>query len=295
MNQLATLLMRVQHPLPHLRLGANLVLAAILGLLAARVVWLLVEPGGAVSQPVPLPASTSNASASSPLASADVVALTRSNRFGAPATLVDVLPDAPATSLNLSLRGVRAVAAEAGEANPLQVSIAIIKTPDGRALTYNPGDTIIDGVTLDRVLTDRVLIRKGGALETLMMESNADALAVLSMPGQEGMIQGGQRLPVVESRPATIDRALLASLNISPVVEEGNLVGYRLTTPGSAAVLSGTGIESGDILTTLDGTPVRDIDMQSVTERLARSPEISMMVRRGNADVPVTLRFPEGE
>ena len=72
-------------------------------------------------------------------------------------------------------------------------------------------------------------------------------------------------------------------------------MGYRLTTPGSAAALSGTGIESGDILTTLDGTPVRDIDMQSVSERLARSPEISMMVKRGNADVPVTLRFPEGE
>lgn len=280
--------------LPRVRLGLEILVTGILGLLLARFAWVLIDSGGAVSEPLPLPVAAAPASANASLSSVDLTALTRANRFGATATGVDLLPNAPATSLNLSLKGVRALAAN-NDGVASDEAIAIIQTPDNKALTYHPGDTIIDGVTLDRVLPDRVLIRKGGALETLMMESNADALAVLSVPGQEGMIQGSQRAPVVESKPATIDRALLASLNISPVTEEGNLVGYRLTTPGSAAALSGTGIESGDILTTLDGTPVRDIDMQSVTERLARSPEISMMVRRGNADVPVTLRFPEGE
>ena len=87
----------------------------------------------------------------------------------------------------------------------------------------------------------------------------------------------------------------LASLDVAPVLEDGNLVGYRLSSPASSAALRGTGIESGDILTSLDGTPVKDIDIQSLTERLAQAPEISMTVKRGNADVPVTLRFPEGE
>ena len=79
------------------------------------------------------------------------MALTRSNRFGAAAAAGDIIPDAPATSLNLTLKGVRSVADSTSGESPDQVSIAIIQTPDGRALTYQPGDTIIDGVTLDRV------------------------------------------------------------------------------------------------------------------------------------------------
>jgi hypothetical protein len=45
----------------------------------------------------------------------------------------------------------------------------------------------------------------------------------------------------------------------------------------------------------LDGTPVRDIKIENIAERLSNAAELSMTVQRNGANVPVTLRFPEGE
>lgn len=298
MNPLAKLSTSAMQIVPRVRILLDIVLVALLGVLIARILWIAIDRSGAVSRPLPQFAISQSGSANAQVPRGDTTLLTRVNHFQRPETSGSgsaLVPSAPPTTLNLKLKGVRSVTGDSDSNGTAAAAVAIIQMSDKQARSFAPGDTIIDGVTLDRVLPDRVLIRKGGGLETLMMESNADTLAVLSLPGQEGMIQGEQRPAVVESRPATIDRALLASLNVAPVLEDGNLVGYRLSTSASAAVLSGTGIESGDILTTLDGTPVKDIDIQSLTERLARAPEISMIVKRGNADVPVTLRFPEGE
>lgn len=298
MNPLAKLTASTMHIVPRVRIVLDIVLVALLGLLVARILWIAIDRSGAVSKPLPQFVISQSGSANARVPRGDTTILTRVNYFkraDGSASGSALVPSAPPTTLNLKLKGVRSVTGESGANGTDAAAIAIIQMSDKQARSFGPGDTIVDGVTLDRVLPDRVLLRKGGGLETLMMESNADTLAVLSLPGQEGMIQGEQRPEVVTSRPATIDRALLASLNVAPVLEDGNLVGYRLSSPASSAALSGTGIESGDILTSLDGTPVKDIDIQSLTERLARAPEISMTVRRGNADVPVTLRFPEGE
>ncbi len=295
MSQLDTLATKAMHLLPRVRFGLSVVFVGLLGLLVARFIWLLIEPGGAVSHTHRLPAIQTGASAGSSLASADLMVLTRSNRFGAAAPAGDIIPDAPATSLNLTLKGVRSVAGGTRDSGPEQVSIAIIQTPDGRALTYHPDDTIIEGVTLDRILPDRVLIRKSGSLETLMMESGIDALSVLTLPGQEGMIEGKPRPTTISQEQAAVDRALLASLDVAPVFTDGILVGYRLSTPGSTAALSGSGLESGDIITVFDGTPIRDIKIENIAERLSNAAELSMTVQRNGANIPVTLRFPEGE
>ena len=296
MSQLDILSKKALHFLPRVRGGFIFLLVAALGLLTARFLWLLIEPGGAVSQPLRLPATTAPASESSPLATADLMLLTRSNRFGTGAPGGDIIPDAPATSLNLTLKGVRSVATGTREPASQQVSIAVIQTPDGRALTYHAGDTIIEGVTLDRVLPDRVLIRKSGALETLMMDSSIDALAVLSRPGESGLIEGAPRPATISETPAaTVNRSLLASLDIAPVFSDSLLTGYRITTSGPASDLSNAGLEPGDLVTHVEGKPVGEIDIQSFSDRLSTATELSMTVQRNGAAVPVTLRFPEGD
>ncbi|MEQ9437363.1 type II secretion system protein N [Hyphomonas sp.] len=296
MSQIDILSKKALHVLPRLRVGLTFLLVAILGLLSARLLWLLVEPGGAVSHPLRLPTTTAAASVNSTLASADLTLLTRSSRFGTQAPGGDIIPDAPATSLNLTLKGVRSVASDTREPTSRQVPTAIILTPDGRALTYHPGDAIIEGVTLDRVLQDRVLIRKSGALETLVMDSSSDSLAVLSRAGESGLIEGAPRPATISQSPAAIvTRSLLASVDIAPVYLDGVLTGYRITSPRSPSDLSGTGLQPGDLVTRVEGRPVGEIDIQSFTERLSNSTELSMTVQRNGASVPVTLRFPEGE
>ncbi|KCZ94309.1 type II secretion system protein N [Hyphomonas johnsonii] len=281
--------------MPRLRLVLELVLIACLGLFLARIAWILVDPGGAVSRPLPLPGAPLSSGPASPSASADLMALTRGSKFGASSETAAIIPDAPATSLNLKLKGVRSVSTNAGDNAAADAPIAIIQTPDNQARTYHPGDTIIDGVSLDRVLADRVLIRKNGSLETLMMESGIGALAVLSLPGQDGLIEGTPRAaaPAPENQP--IDRQLLASLDINPVIKEGNLVGYRLTAPGSPAALDGSGLQSGDLITEFDGNSVQDLPIESITDRLSNAAEITLTVTRNGTPQAVTLRFAEGD
>jgi general secretion pathway protein C len=282
--------------IPRARLALEILLVGILGLFLARLVWILADPGGAASRPLPLPVTASGAGTASSVASADLMTLTRASRFGAAAAGGTVLPDAPATSLNLSLKGVRAVSGDTNSTTAGKASIAIIQTPDNRSLTYHPGDTIIDGVTLDRVLSDRVLIRKAGMLETLMMDSSIDALAVLSRPGEGAMIEGAPRPTTLSQMPSSsVDRSLFASLDVSPVFSDGILTGYRIMTPGETSALSGSGLESGDIITLLEGKPVGEIEIQDFTQRLSNAAELSMTVQRNGASVPVTLRFPEGD
>lgn len=296
MSQIDILSKKALQILPRVRVGLMFLLVAMLGMLIARFFWLLIEPGGAVSHPLRLPTTNAAQSESSPLAAADLMLLARSNRFATGGGGGDIIPDAPATSLNLTLKGVRSVATGTRESDPLQGSIAVILTPDGRALTYKAGDTIIEGVTLDRVLPDRVLIRKSGALETLMMDSSIDALAVLSRPEESGLIEGTPR-PAMGSQTAAgaVNRAWLAALDIAPVFADGTLAGYRLTTSGAPDSLAGAGLEPGDLVTHVDRKPVGEIDIQSFTERLSNATELSMTVRRNGVSVPVTLHFSEGD
>lgn len=296
MSQLDTLSKKALHVLPRIRGGVMFLLVAALGLLSARILWLLIEPGGAVSQPLRLPATSATTSESSPLARADLLLLTRSNRFGTGAPGGDIIPDAPATSLNLALKGVRSVATDQRDPNPLAISIAVILTPDGRALTYHAGDTIIEGVTLDRVLPDRVLIRKSGALETLMMDSSTDALAVLSRQGESGLIEGAPRPAAISETPAgSLNQSLLASLDIAPEFTDGLLTGYRISTSGPTSDLTNAGLKPGDLVTHVQGEPVGDINIQSFSDRLSTATELSVTLKRNGASVPVTLRFPEGD
>ena len=86
MSQLDILSTKALTLLPRVRVGLIVLLVALLGLLAARFIWLLFEPGGAVSHPLPLPATQVGASVGATLASADLMALTRSNRFRSPSS-----------------------------------------------------------------------------------------------------------------------------------------------------------------------------------------------------------------
>ena len=171
--------------LPVARRVLAVCMALAAGFLVARLLWLLVDPAGAVSKPVILAFAGASSSAAAPSTQVDLMSLARANHFGTAIANSPVIPNAPETSLNLRLKGVRAIPDALQSDQMANSPIAIIQTPDQSALTYRMGDMIIDGVTLDRILPDRVLIMKGGALETLMMDSSASGLSVLRLPGEE--------------------------------------------------------------------------------------------------------------
>lgn len=266
------------------RILALIFLSALLGLFSARLTWLIIDPAGTVSEVRPLPGFDL------PIASADglytdISILSRSNPFAASESeIADIVPDAPVTNLNLTLKGVRA-------SDDAALSSAIIVTPDNRSDAYGPGDEIIESVVLERVLSDRVILSKEGAFESLLLDGRKEELSVLSRPGEDPREISGQRIDDAAPAPQNeIDpSAILAAMTLSPEQDESGLIGYRLSPRDDGTAMRALGFQPGDLLVEFDGDAVGDFEPADISDKLNNSDRISLAVEREDQKVPLTL------
>lgn len=266
-------------------LAAEIALVAGLAVTMSKIGWLMVEPGGAVSQPEPLPQSPRAAVDRSRMAlDGDPALLVTRNPFAPGATVVAELPDAPETKLNLVLKGVRASADGGG--------VAMILMPNNRVNIFAPGENILDGVVLDRVYGDRVTLRKDGQVEALLMASGADRLAVLSTPGQPAPTAGGAQGSGSAITAASAN-AFLTNLTVNPVHRGQEFVGYQVGARSDVDLLERSGLRSGDILLAVDGAPVSSTAPGELVARLASSKTIRLRIDRDGRQIDQTFTLPE--
>jgi general secretion pathway protein C len=117
-----------------------------LAILATKIVWLVIVPGGAMlGQHCPCRFRESAEEGSTRVSWWETCHFS-SRRIRSPKWLrpVEDVQEAPETKLNLVLKGVRASADGTG--------VAMIVMPNNRLSIFAPGETILDGVVLDRVV-----------------------------------------------------------------------------------------------------------------------------------------------
>lgn len=134
--------------------------------------------------------------------------------------------DAPETSLNLKLTGLRAGAEGS----------AFLQTPDNKQRAYTIGEEVISGVTLHGVTPRYVVLSLGGRLERLTFPRS-------------------QKQPI-KANSQTISRVtrlsankFIDSINIQPVQNGDRLRGFRITPKKSDVNLKQFGLQTGDIIT----------------------------------------------
>jgi len=285
--------------LPRLRQALVIALTIALALIAARGIWLSIDPAGTVSESAPLPRYADSSAAGGTMP-ADMGLLTSTNPFGGGQEIaaVDLVPDAPETALNLRLIGSRAETNEGG-------GTATIVTPDNDVQVFSPGDELLSGVVLETVLTDQVLLRRNGALESLRREGRDEGFAVLRKEGdlEEDAGEADTARAPDEAKPSPAptaksegeevdERALLQSIRIEPELENGNVTGYRLTPRDDGALMADAGLLPGDVLIGFDGQDIADIAQEDVANKLAAGGVARLNIRRDSEtiDVDVTLR-----
>ncbi|WP_370223612.1 type II secretion system protein N [Hyphomonas atlantica] len=268
------------------RQGASPALRAIeavlvigLGLSAAKLAWLAIEPGGAVSPDIPVRASVRGPMVTTSAISVDTSRLIHENPFGAGAAILADTPDAPETSLNLRLRGVRASSDEAD-------GIAWITTPNNETAAYRPGEVILDGVTLHRIYADRVTLRKAGQTEALLMEGGAGLLSVLTTPGSNEA-RDGLSPNTTTSRVARAD--LVSSITIDPVHRGTDFVGYRIGSRGDETVLIQAGLRPGDVVIGLDGAAITDVPPAELARKFSDPAPVRLTLDRDGQTFDHTL------
>ncbi len=155
--------------------------------------------------------------------------------------------EAPQTSIPLVLAGVLALQ------DPSQ-GMAILGPNPAQAKLYAVGAAVPGGARLHAVYRDRVLLDRGGTLESLTLPRKS---LVAAPPPRASSPTPGQRLQAL----AQTSGALLGGLiRAQAVLQQGALQGYRIF-PGVRSDPAGfaqLGLRAGDLITAVNGTPLDD-------------------------------------
>ncbi len=149
---------------------------------------------------------------------------------------------APETMLNLQLFGIRS------DSGPGKGS-AIIATPDGKQDVYFIGQEVMAQVRLEAIFPDRVTIRRNGVAETLSFDRD---------PAKTAAPQAEAAAPAAAAaRRIDVDlKQFMTMVRLSPRENGGGLV---LESSTDAEVLKQSGLEPGDVLISVNGTPLTSV------------------------------------
>jgi general secretion pathway protein C len=197
--------------------------------------------------------------------------------------------DAALTNLQLVLLGVL-------YSDTPDEGFAIIQGPSNSDL-YKVGDPIPvgDNITLAKVLVDRVIINNRGSMESLLLYTEA-----VSMPEQlpstpvSKSIMDQRNNPELSAIAGNYRNQLLTNpLSLADVIKvsiakdaEGKLIGYRIRPGRDRAQFAQFGLQTGDVVTSINGTPLDDpAKAMELYGQLREAKEASFVVRRGDQEI----------
>jgi general secretion pathway protein C len=253
--------------------GLTTVLVIAIAYQLATLTWALIPGSTPVAAPAPPPIQTGDAPAS------DFSVLMNSRLFGEaaeqPEVAVAPIVDAPDTTLSLTLKGILSK-----EGDP--EGSVIIANSRNEEKTYYVGQTIegADGTTLHSVYADRVLLNRSGRLETLRLPKDltASAGAPMAMPSPLPQAPQPGSLREVISENAT---RLTDIVRLAPHVQEGQVVGFRVTPGRDRATFEALGLQPGDVVTDINGTVLDDPSQGlQVFQSLGESTQANVTVLR---------------
>lgn len=209
--------------------------------------------------------------------------------------------DAPETSLMITLKGVLA-------ASTPVTGYAIIES-GGKQVVYAVGD-VIDNTSakLDQVFVDRIIIAYQNRLETVMLEglnySNQVETGVQrsrdkkqEKPTRIRKVynqdqQFKQRLQQKRAALLRSPKNVAEFLSISPVREQGKLMGYRLNPMKDRKLFIDAGFRPNDLAKSINGYDLTDISQSmELMKQLRELKELSVVVERNNELIEVTLNI----
>jgi len=283
----------------------NTLLVVLLAWSLAQFTWRLVpsDTGGSAIVVQPVNASSAKNTGAKPVDLQQVAAL---HLFGdaarAPAEQVEAPVSAPETALNLTLKGLIAV-------DNQEQALAIIAQGSGDEQAYRVGDSVPGGAKLHEILADRVILQRGGRFETLTLpkekvtdgaDNTPPRSPVTSRPPRPGLTPNGRYGPGAQQLKAMRERLLknpqeaMQMINAQPVMDGGQMKGYRVTPGRDRRLFSSVGLRPGDIVTSVNGIPLSDpAQMGQLFDQLTSARPLDVTVERGGRQSHLSLDLQE--
>ncbi len=277
-----------------LALGVNLLLVLSLAAVLAELTWKLVPAPPVEAPPVDMgldmegagPASGSAATGRpAPQAAGGIAGL---HLFGAkPASRPAAQPRpevVPETRLQLVLRGVFA-------SDDPEAAGAIVAERNGRESFYGVGDKLPGGAILQAVYPDRIVLLRGGRLETLRMpregSGGAGARRTTSRAPAPAAASGAS---LREYRDMLLNnpQQFADKVRYRPYTEGGRMRGYEIQPGRDAGFLTRFGLQPGDVVTSVNGitlnSPAKGL---SILRSLAKTDRVRVEILRNG--IPQTI------
>ncbi|NLC02074.1 MAG: type II secretion system protein GspC [Pseudomonas formosensis] len=262
---------------------ATFLLVAITSVLLARLTWTLIEPTSVLPPAASVPLAELQADSATG-ARGGFRELAALSVFGTPARENRVV-NAPETSLSWTLKGVFT--------NPDPSRSAAILAPQGQPeKLYRVGASLPGSVTLQEVFADRVILDRGGRLETLRLKRH-DGPASAGRRSAPALPAAAQAEPRVD-RDAWVNdpQRFLDVISANPVMEDGVLYGLEVSPARNAREFEAAGLVSGDVITEVNGRPVAEIsDYRDLLAELADASSVSVSLERNGEPMNITINM----
>ncbi|RKZ75883.1 MAG: type II secretion system protein GspC [Gammaproteobacteria bacterium] len=187
----------------------------------------------------------------------------------------------PDTKLNLKLQGIYY------SSNP-HISRAMIAAKSGKSAAYRIGQPLSNGVVLHKIYPKQVILLKNGQKETLHLIGTQKITThkikesvEVKRRQKEDKIKPEKLLGLYQRELKTNPSRLMKLVRLFPVNQGGRFVGYRLKPGKDTTLLSQFDLQSGDILTGINGvkmdSPLKGL---GVVQQLATANRIDLEVLR---------------
>jgi general secretion pathway protein C len=258
----------------------EIVLVALIGLVAGRILVTALAPLPVAENPPPPQRAASPAQSGA----ADINPF----RTATPAVAAvdNEAPDAVETSLDLTLHGTWNENEDAGS--------AIIRTPDGEQSVFLVGEEICCGAALVSVHSDRIIISRGGTREALYLAGREPGARAARAPrrASEKAAATGERAPArMPSDGAGIASLFDGVARVNPSVDESGLMRFRLFPGEDETAFEAMGLRSGDVLVSINNrpAPTNMADLGAALSELRTSGRAEVVVERAGARVPLSI------
>ena len=217
----------------------------------------------------------------------DVASITAAHLFGTAPQPKQDGANAPQTTIPLVLTGTIA-------GNDPQNGLAILGQTAQTAKVYAVGDNVPGGAKLHSVYSDRVVLDRGGQLESLALprqinNGNAPPPSAAVLP-ENPSIERMRRM--ISEQPG-----LLADvMRPQPVMDHGRMNGFRVYPGRNRMAFTRLGLRPGDQVTAINGTPLDDRDRsEQILRTLNSSSEAHVTVIRNGQQQDLTLNLAQVE
>jgi len=260
--------------------------AGLVVLLAWQAVQLTWTALGARQAPATAPVGAGPAPAAPPAAAAvDVERIVNAHLFGvagAPASADADPSSVAATRLNLVLAGTIA------HADPKR-GFAILGESAASARVYSVGKTVTGGAKLHAVYPDRVILDRGGKLESLMLpkQFQGGGMSATAVPRPTADPMLGQRLQEFATQNPG---AITEIIRPQPVFANGQQRGYRVYPGRNRQQFSRLGLMPGDLVTAINGTPLDDPARgMEILQSMNSATQVTVTVERNGQSTQVSI------